>query len=139
MVIQIHVCVRLKQTSLDFFSVFFFFFLSAACLTTLGLSARARVRASVCRQVVLRGVGGEGVSVVVVRVVGGVIGGGFSAQSDASVVVSVDGFAEVYGVLQFLLQDQFTRVPRQLEQEEARVRLWQEVVRRVVLIQHLGV
>lgn len=76
---------------------------------------------SVCSQVVLCGVGGEGVGVVVVRVVGGVVGGGLSAQSDASVVVRVDGFAEVYGVLQFLLQHQFARVTRQLEQEEARV------------------
>lgn len=97
------------------------------------------VNTSVCRQVVLCGVGGEGIGVVVVRVVGGVVGGGFSAQSDASVVVGVNGFAEVYGVLQFLLQDQFTRITRQLEQEEARIRLWQEVVRRVVLIQHLGI
>lgn len=97
----------------------------------------ARVCTSVSRQVVLCGVGGEGVGVVVVRVVGGVVGGRFSAQSDASVVVSVDGFAEVDGVLQLLLQHQLTRVTGQLEQEEARVRLRQEVVRRVVLIQHL--
>lgn len=40
-------------------------------------------------------------------------------------------------VFQLLLQDLFARVPGQLEQEEARVGLWQEVVGRVVLIQDL--
>lgn len=42
------------------------------------------------------------------------------------------------GVFQFLLQDLFTRVPGQLQQEEACVGLWQEVVRGVVFIQNLG-
>lgn len=42
------------------------------------------------------------------------------------------------GVLELLLQHLLARVPGQLEQEEAGVGLWQEVIRRVVLVQHLG-
>lgn len=91
----------------------------------------------VSRQVVLRGVGGEGVGVLVVRVLAAVIGGGLPGQGDAGVVVRVDGLAEVDGVLQLLLQHLFTRVPGQLQQEETRVGLWQEVVGGVVLVQHL--
>lgn len=41
------------------------------------------------------------------------------------------------GVFKFLLQHLFARVPGQLQQEETCVGLWQEVVRGVVLIQHL--
>jgi len=94
-------------------------------------------RGSVARQVVLRGVRGEGVSVLVVRVVAAVVGGRLARQRDAGVVVRVDGLAEVDGVLELLLQHLAARVARQLEQEEAGVRLGQEVVRRVVLVQHL--
>lgn len=88
-------------------------------------------------QVVLGGVRGERVGVLVVRVLAAVVGGGLPGQGDAGVVVGVDGLAEVNGVFQLLLQHLFTRVSGQLEQEEARVGLWQEVVRRVVLIQNL--
>lgn len=89
------------------------------------------------RQVVLRGVGGERVGVLVVRVLAAVVGGRLTRQGDAGVVVGVDGLAEVDGVLQLLLQHLLARVARQFEQEEAGVGLWQEVIRRVVLVQHL--
>lgn len=90
------------------------------------------------RQVVLRGVGGERVGVLVVRVLAAVVGRRLARQGDAGVVVRVDGLAEVDGVLELLLQHLPARVARQLEQEEAGVRLGQEVIRRVVLVQHLG-
>lgn len=88
-------------------------------------------------QVVLGGVRREGVGVFIVGVFAAVVSGGLPGQSDAGVVVGVDGFAEVDGVFQFLLQHLFTRVPGQLQQEETCVGLWQEVVRGVVFIQHL--
>lgn len=88
-------------------------------------------------QVILGGVRREGVGVFIVGVFAAVVSGGLPGQSDAGVVVGVDGFAEVDGVFQFLLQHLFTRVPGQLQQEETRVGLWQEVVRGVVFIQHL--
>lgn len=89
------------------------------------------------RQVVLRGVGGERVGVLVVRVLAAVVGRRLARQGDAGVVVRVDGLAEVDGVLELLLQHLLARVPGQLEQEEAGVGLWQEVIRGVVLVQHL--
>lgn len=100
-------------------------------------SSPAESRASVSRQVVLRGVRGKRVGVFVVRVLAAVVGRGFPGEGDAGVVVRVDGLAEVDGVFQLLLQHLFARVPGQLEQEETRVGLWQEVVRRDVFIQHL--
>lgn len=89
------------------------------------------------RQVVLRGVGGERVGVLVVRVLAAVVGRRLARQGDAGVVVRVDGLAEVDGVLELLLQHLLARVPGQLEQEEAGVGLWQEVIWGVVLVQHL--
>lgn len=83
------------------------------------------------------GVGGEGVGVLVVRIFAAVVGSGLPREGDAGVVVGVDGLAEVDGVLQLLLQHLLTRVSGQLQEEETRVGLWQEVVRRVVLVQHL--
>lgn len=83
------------------------------------------------------GVGGEGVGVLIVRIFAAVVGGGLPREGDAGVVVGVDGLAEVDGVLQLLFQHLLTRVSGQLQEEETRVGLWQEVVRRVVLVQHL--
>lgn len=83
------------------------------------------------------GVGGEGVGVLVVRIFAAVVGSGLPREGDAGIVVGVDGLAEVDGVLQLLLQHLLTRVSGQLQEEETRVGLWQEVVRRVVLVQHL--
>ena len=59
-------------------------------------------------------------------------------QRDARVVVGVDRLAEVDRVLELLPQHVATRVARHLQQEEARVRLGQELVRRTVLVQHLA-
>lgn len=83
------------------------------------------------------GVGGEGVGVLVVGVFAAVVGSGLPGEGDAGVVVGVDGLAEVDGVFQLLFQHLLARVSGQLQQEEARVGLWQEVVGRVVLVQHL--
>lgn len=91
----------------------------------------------VSRQVVLCGVGGERVGILVVRVLAAVVGRRLARQGDAGVVVGVNGLAEVDGVLELLLQNLLARVPRQFEQEEAGVGLWQEVIRWVVLVQHL--
>ena len=88
-------------------------------------------------QVVLGGVRREGVGVLVVGVLAAVVCGRLAGQGDAGVVVGVDGLAEVDGVLELLLQHLPARVPWQLEQEEAGVRLGQEVVRWVVLVQDL--
>lgn len=88
-------------------------------------------------QVVLRGVGGKRVGVLVVRVLAAVVGRRLARQGDAGVVVRVNGLAEVDGVLELLLQHLLARVPGQLEQEEAGVGFWQEVIWRVVLVQHL--
>lgn len=95
------------------------------------------LQSSVSCQVVLGGVRSEGVGVLVIRVFAAVVSGGLAGQGDACVVVGVDRLAEVNGVFQLLLQHLFTRVPGQLQQEETRVGLWQEVVGGVVLIQHL--
>lgn len=92
---------------------------------------------SVSRQVVLGGVGGEGIGVLVVGVFAAVVGSGLPREGDAGVVVGVDGLAEVDGVFQLLFQHLLARVSGQLQQEEAGVGLWQEVVGRVVLVQHL--
>jgi len=46
-----------------------------------------------------------------------------ASQRDACIVVGVNRLAEVDRVLQFLSQDLAARVPRHLQQEEARVAL----------------
>jgi len=58
-------------------------------------------------------------------------------QSDARVVVRVDRLAEVDRVLELLSENFAARVAWHLEQEEARVALWQELVGWNVLVQHL--
>lgn len=83
------------------------------------------------------GVGGEGVGVLVIGVFAAVVGSGLPREGDASVVVGVDGLAEVDGVFQLLFQHLLARVSGQLQQEETCVGLWQEMVRGIVLIQHL--
>lgn len=55
-------------------------------------------------EVVLGGVRGEGLGVLVVRVVAAVIGGRLARQGNSGVVVRVDGLAEVDGVFELLLQ-----------------------------------
>lgn len=92
---------------------------------------------SVSRQVVLRGVGGKRVSVLILGVATAVVGGRLPGEGDAGVVVGVYGLAEVYGVLQLLLQHLLAGVPGQLQQEEAGVGLREEVVGGVVLVQDL--
>ncbi len=59
-------------------------------------------------------------------------------QVDASVVISVYGLAEVDGIAEFLLQHWLAGVARHLQQEEASVRLWEIVVRWMVLVQNLN-
>ena len=58
-------------------------------------------------------------------------------QVDTSIVIRVDGLAEVDGVSQLLLEHRLAGVAGQLQQEEARVRLGQVVVSRVILVQNL--
>lgn len=60
-----------------------------------------------------------------------------AGQRDAGVIVRVYRLTEVDGVFELLAQHFLARVARHLEQEEARVALWQEVVWRVVLVQDL--
>lgn len=146
-------CMYLSEikTILQFFFLYFCFFLFAwqhiimtphvLHLPCLGVCVREDVRKwdcdtqrSVSGQIILCGVGGEGVRVLVVRVITAIISCRLPRQSNACVVVCVDGLAEVDGILQLLLQDQFTGVTRQFEQEEAGVRFWEEVVRWVVLV-----
>ena len=49
----------------------------------------------------------------------------------------VYGLAEVYGILELLSEDILARVSWHLEQEEAGVGLWKEVIWRVVLVKDL--
>lgn len=106
-------------------------------VTHITLGEKKKSHSLVSSQVVLGGVGGEGVGILVVGVLAAVVSGRLSGQGDARVVVRVDGLAEVDGVLELLLEHLLAGVTRQLEQEEAGVRLGQEMVRRVVLVQNL--
>lgn len=62
-----------------------------------------------------------------------------TGQGHSGVIIGVDGLAEVNRVLEFLPQDGTAGVAGHLQQEEACVALWQEVIRWVVLIQHLWI
>lgn len=137
-----HSAVFERHSTSGCFSFNFFFFKSSLHIfphrhLCLLFSPRPLPLPLVSRQVVLRRVGGERVGVLIVRVLAAVVGRRLARQGDAGIVVGVDGLAEVDGVLEFLLQHLLAGVARQLEQEEARVGLWQEVIGRVVFVQHL--
>ena len=51
--------------------------------------------------------------------------------------VLTDGFAEMDGVFELLSQNGLAGVPRHFEEEEARVALGKEAIRRVVLVHDL--
>ena len=58
-------------------------------------------------------------------------------QVDSGIIVGVDRLAEVDGVTELLLQHWLAGVARELQQEETGVGLRHEVVRWLVLVQHL--
>lgn len=88
-------------------------------------------------QVVLCRVWSKRVGVLIIWVLTAVIGSGLSSESYASIVICVYGFAKVDGILQLFLKHLLTGIPGQLEQKEACVGFWEEVIRRVVFIQDL--